>query len=79
MILCLECLLLGKVIDLYFLSIKAKNGIKNHKNFVAALRRTNLLFPPTDNNIEKAKEDFRTFATDEWWGDRLLKVYQKYS
>jgi len=34
---------------LYFLSIKRKNGIKNHIVFEAALRRTNLLFPPSNN------------------------------
>ncbi len=31
---------------MYFLSIRVKNGINNHKIFEAALRRTNLLFPP---------------------------------
>ena len=45
MILCLKGNELGNVIYMYFLSIKAKNGIKNHKFFEAALRRTNLLFP----------------------------------
>jgi TnpA family transposase len=42
-----EFIFYGKVNDLYFLSLKPKNGIKNHKFFEAALRRTNLLFPPT--------------------------------
>ena len=37
--------------DLYFLSIRAKNGINNHNLFEAALRCTNLLFPPTHQDL----------------------------
>jgi len=33
--------------DLYFLSIREKNGIKNHNFFEAASYDTNLLFPPS--------------------------------
>ncbi|MGB3640494.1 MAG: hypothetical protein WBA39_23410 [Rivularia sp. (in: cyanobacteria)] len=44
---CLKGDKLGKVNDLYFLSSKPKKGIKNHIFFEAALRRRNLLFPPT--------------------------------
>ena len=51
MILCLEGDEVGKVRDLYFLSIRAKNGINNHNLFEAALRCTNLLFPPTHQDL----------------------------
>ena len=56
MILCLEGDKLGKVRDLYFLSVRAKNGIKNHNFLEAALRRTNLLFLPTSVSINKLEE-----------------------
>ena len=46
MILCLEGDEVGKVRDLYFLSIKLQNGIKNHFVFEVAPYDTNLLFPP---------------------------------
>ena len=38
---------LGKVIDLYFLSFRPKNGVENVKFNLIASGDTNLLFPPT--------------------------------
>ncbi len=58
MILCLERVKLGKVPDLYFLSFRAKNGIKNHKIVEAALRRTNLLFPPINRIVPRHHKDW---------------------
>ena len=46
--------------DLYFLSIKLKNGIKNHNFFEAALRRTNLLFSPTSDFIKQQEHQLVT-------------------
>jgi hypothetical protein len=47
MILCLKGVEVGKVIDLYFLSLSLKNGIKNHKLFEVASGDTNPIFSPT--------------------------------
>jgi hypothetical protein len=47
---------LGNVRDLYFLSFRAKNSIKNHKLDLVAPRCSNLLFPPTRKNRAFCKE-----------------------